>query len=107
MTPQERYNRDPQFRTLVDMLTHQIIECRYSPTELREAAILAVIRHETIHARPTFLLQGKSLTRVDSYHGREESNPQIEADSIEKRVSDIERWIESREDYEREQGELA
>jgi len=71
MTPQERYDRDPQFRTLVDMLTHQIIECRYSPTELREAAILAAIRYETIHARPTFLVEGEILTRVDSYHGNQ------------------------------------
>lgn len=71
MTPAERYERDNDFRMLVDVLTHQIIACQYSPTELREAAMLAAIRYETYHARPKYVAGGDSLRRVDSYHGRE------------------------------------
>jgi hypothetical protein len=74
MTPEERYGRDPKFHLLVDLLTQQIIECEYTPTELREAAILAAIRYETFHARPKYQMDHPfgSMHRVDSYHGREE-----------------------------------
>jgi hypothetical protein len=71
-TPQERYDTDNAFRTLVDMMMYQIIQCNYSPSELREAAILAAIQYETIHARPAFLVDGQSMRRVDGYHGRDD-----------------------------------
>ena len=41
-----RYDRDPQFRTLVDMLEHLIDNAKMTPTEVREAAILATIHYE-------------------------------------------------------------
>jgi hypothetical protein len=76
LSPQERYQRDANFKMLVDMLTDQIVCLEYTPTELREAAMLAALRYELIHARPAFLLSkdgGSVLGRVDSYHGREDS----------------------------------
>lgn len=71
MTPQERYARDPDFHKLVDLLTNFVIRCEFSPTELREAAVLAAIRYEQQYARPVYVKEGDSLRRVDSYHGRE------------------------------------
>lgn len=56
---------------LVDMLTDFIIRCKFSPSELKDAAVLAAIRHETIHARPTFLMGDGEFRRVDNYHGKE------------------------------------
>lgn len=47
MSPEERYCRDPQFKTLVDTVEMMIHRCEYTPTELREAVILAAIRHES------------------------------------------------------------
>lgn len=46
MTPQERYLRDPEFHTLVDLLENFIQQAKYTPTELREACILAATRYE-------------------------------------------------------------
>lgn len=51
MTPQDRYHRDPMFRHLVDVLEHQIREAHYTPTEIREAAMLAQIRYESTNVR--------------------------------------------------------
>ena len=50
-TPAARYTRDPQFRYLVNALECAIHQCRYSPSELREAALLASIRYESYQVR--------------------------------------------------------
>lgn len=50
-TPEHRYVRDPLFRQLVDMMHECIRRCQYSPTEMREAAILACIHHDRITVR--------------------------------------------------------
>lgn len=49
--PEERYERDPIFRSLVDTMTHFIITAQYTPTELREAALLASIRYDSYQIR--------------------------------------------------------
>jgi len=46
MSPEQRYQMDPWFHKLVDMLAHFIIEAKFTPSELREAAILAATRYE-------------------------------------------------------------
>lgn len=55
MTPQERYERDPQFRTLVDTLHAAIQRCQYTPTEIREAAMLAAIHYDSYTTRRLFV----------------------------------------------------
>lgn len=56
MTPDERYQRDPLFHTIVDVLEYYIHEAQFSGTELREAAILALIHYEARRMpAPTFL----------------------------------------------------
>ena len=52
MTHEERYHRDPAFRTLVDMLHHCIQTADYTPTEVREAALLACIHHRAASLSP-------------------------------------------------------
>lgn len=49
--PEERYERDPVFRSLVDTMTHFILTAQYTPTELREAALLASIRLDSYQIR--------------------------------------------------------
>jgi hypothetical protein len=51
---QERYMRDPMFKTLVDQLFHQLSLSNYTPTELREAVMLAAVRYESMTIRPMF-----------------------------------------------------
>jgi hypothetical protein len=46
MTPDERYHRDVQFKQLVDIMINAIRQAQFTPTELREAAILAAIKYE-------------------------------------------------------------
>ena len=51
----ERYERDTQFRTLVDTLYSFICDAKFSPTEIREAAMLAHILFEERRIRPMIL----------------------------------------------------
>ncbi len=44
--PRERYLRDPHFAAMVDMMVKHIMACDYTPTEIREAAMLAAIIYE-------------------------------------------------------------
>jgi hypothetical protein len=48
----DRYRNDTSFRTLVDSLYSVITNAQYSPTEIREAAMLAHILYEERHIRP-------------------------------------------------------
>jgi hypothetical protein len=51
MTPQERYARDVDFHALVDTMQMFITKCQLTPTELREAAMLAAIHYEERHPK--------------------------------------------------------
>lgn len=51
-----RYERDPAFRHLVDMMYILIHEGKYTPTELREAAILAMTRYESLNIRRRWII---------------------------------------------------
>ena len=46
-TTRERYYTDTNFHCLVDMMVDYITACKYTPTEMREAAILACIIYAT------------------------------------------------------------
>jgi hypothetical protein len=41
---EDRYDQDPQFKALVDILGALISQARFTPTELREAVELASLR---------------------------------------------------------------
>ena len=51
----DRYQTDPEFRALVDILASQIYAARYTPTEIREAAIMASTIVESRTIRPMFI----------------------------------------------------
>ena len=55
LTPEERYRRDAHFHALVDMLRAAMHAAQYTPTEVREAAMLAAMAHETETVRPMFI----------------------------------------------------
>lgn len=56
-TPKERYENDNHFRALVDMMVNFIQQADYTPSEMRQAAILASIIHEQITLRPIHLTE--------------------------------------------------
>ncbi len=45
-TPNEKYANDPSYRHLVDMLEALIHQAEFTPSEIREACMLACIRYE-------------------------------------------------------------
>jgi hypothetical protein len=55
LPPQERYDRDPQFHLLVDSLEALLHRADTTPTELREAVMLAAAHHEMRTAHNLFM----------------------------------------------------
>jgi hypothetical protein len=65
----ERYRNDVAFRTLVDSMRAAIDHAEFTPSEIREAAMLAQIIYEETNLRPRFVevIHGESMIRpVDS-----------------------------------------
>lgn len=50
-SPKEKYMNDPEYHNLVCMLENLIETARFTPSELREACILASINYEMRHVR--------------------------------------------------------
>lgn len=50
-TMRDRYQHDAAFKALVDMMVAHIQDCKYTPSEMREAAILASIMYEEHNVR--------------------------------------------------------
>lgn len=50
-TPREKYMNDPEYHRLVEFLESFIEHARFTPSELREAAVLASINYEMRHVR--------------------------------------------------------
>jgi hypothetical protein len=46
MSPRDKYQNDPEYRQLVDLLESFIDRAHYSPSEMREAVVLACINYE-------------------------------------------------------------
>lgn len=63
----ERYQTDPEFRALVDVLASQIYAARYTPTEIREAAILASTIVESHTIRPA-IIPLRDFDQIGSNH---------------------------------------
>lgn len=55
LTPGERYQRDAEFHALVETIRAALAGGRYTPTELREAVILAATLHEQTTLRSWFI----------------------------------------------------
>jgi hypothetical protein len=51
MSPRDKYMNDPEYQHLVKMLEDLIEHARFSPSELREACVLASINYEMRHVR--------------------------------------------------------
>lgn len=50
-TPREKYENDHEYHALVQMLESFIERAQFTPSELREAAMLASINYELRHVR--------------------------------------------------------
>ena len=45
MKPRERYFTDPTFKAMVDQMTSHMLTADYTPSEMREAALMASIKY--------------------------------------------------------------
>lgn len=54
--PDEKYKNDPDYHRLVDMLYSFIVAYRFTPSELKEAAIMAATKYEMRNPQPQQLL---------------------------------------------------
>lgn len=50
--PEYRYKHDVEFRNLVDSMYQHIERAKFTPSEMRQAAVLASIHYEQRHSRP-------------------------------------------------------
>jgi heterodisulfide reductase subunit B len=72
-TVRARYQNDAHFKHLVDCLEHAIHQAKYTPSELREAAILAAIHYEHHTLRQSFVRddeRDEMWRALDSIHER-------------------------------------
>ena len=62
MDPWDAYRNDPALKRLVDMLTHVILQAEYTPSEVRQAAMMACIEAEYRRPMPSLYIRTDNLT---------------------------------------------
>lgn len=66
MNIRERYHNDPVFHRLVDYMRCIIEDAQVTPTEVREAAMLAQIMYEEVHIRTHLILDHETRRALDN-----------------------------------------
>ena len=61
MTPTEQYKYDNKFRQIVDILRDELRHYEFTPSELRQAVILAATMHAEQNIRPTIYIDEARL----------------------------------------------
>ncbi len=69
-TPQEKYQKDSMFKALVDLMEAHIHQADYTPSEMREAAMLASIHYEYRRERPVGAIQSLEVEKALETLGR-------------------------------------
>ena len=54
-TADQNYMMNPEYKMLVDYMEKDIRDHQYSPSEMREAAVLACVHYEMRNPRPHFM----------------------------------------------------
>ncbi len=90
-SPRDRYHNDPLFHLLVDTLLHQIIQCNYTPSELREAAVLACILYAEKYdtSRRVYMIPKEVISWLDE---RDSGGP-WPGKVVRKEPEDDVKWI--------------
>jgi hypothetical protein len=69
MSVDERYLKDPQFRQLVDLFFNFYAKAEFTPSEIRDACMLAQIKYESFNPKPVMFspqLHDEILHRLQS-----------------------------------------
>lgn len=75
MTAEERYTTDPMFHSIVTHLKQLIALGQYTPTELREALILAATQYYSEHPRPLYITASEFIHAARSLIARRQQPP--------------------------------
>ena len=65
-----RYQNCPVFRRLVDTFERSLEEAEVTPSELRDAVILAAIHYDLRHPRP-FIVDARSYALIMGQHAED------------------------------------
>lgn len=60
----DRYRQDPLFGRIVDQMISTLLDGQVTPTEMREAAMLAQIKYEDMQPRPTVFTKDDVLKGI-------------------------------------------
>ena len=78
-TPRDRYRNDNNFKALVDTMWAHIERCEFTPSEMREAAILASILYQEHNVHRVMLIskeEAEALNVMEQWaHKREQAKP--------------------------------
>ena len=64
-TPKEKYANDPNYRRIVDMLEALIAKAEFTPSEIREACMLACILHEHYRRIRPVVISAKAVDALE------------------------------------------
>jgi len=69
-TPRDKYQNDPKYHRLVDVLVDYIKDCQFTPSEVREASMLACIIYEEnrVHWVPVGPFPEKVIQGLTAIH---------------------------------------
>lgn len=81
-TPQEKYENDPQYKMIVDVITQLLLNAEFTPSEVREAATLACIHFEMnsmfrFRAVPTKVKE--ALEIIQNFRKEESEKDEVES----------------------------
>ena len=69
-TVRRRYQNDVAFSRVVDMLRACLSQYHLTPSELREAAMLAACMHEMDNPRSVYLRTERTIAELEEMRGR-------------------------------------
>lgn len=69
--PWQDYHDDPAFKHLVDMMTALVMQADYTPSEVRRAAVMAMIHVEQIRPAPNIMIHAGHATIAERFPRRQ------------------------------------
>ena len=64
-SPQQKYLNDPNYHMLCDILENNIRQAQFTPSEVRECAVLACIHYEERQLRKNILVPTDVILALD------------------------------------------